>query len=131
MFDQRAAQNAARSVLAQAPVIEGGDGSQLAVPIKALVDAIVTTGNPDALIIPTYDPELAMAARYRLGQDTDEGGPGATMSMTAHAGTVAIAVHSGGHQVLAAGMVGADAMWLLGLAACSAAQASRDMKEGA
>lgn len=123
MFDQDAAQRAARDMLAAAPRIEGGDGTELVISIKDLVNAIVTAGNPDALVVPAYDPELA-DARYRLEQPTKDN-PGANMSIIPHDEAVALIVRDGDGTQLVAGFVGSDFAWHLGVALCSGAQETR------
>ena len=124
MFDQAAAQSAAAAVLASAPRIEGGSGTELAISVKELVTAIVTAGNPDALVIPAYDEALAPNSAYRIEPDT-EANPGATMGVQAHPGAVSMPVRAGDGTMLTAGMTGPDFAWNLGLALCAAAQEAR------
>lgn len=128
MFDQDAAQRAAREVLAAAPRIEGGDGTELVISIRSLVDAIVAAGNPDALVIPPYDPETAPDARFRIEQPTSDN-PGATVGIVVHPGAVALPVYSGDGKVLVSGFIGHEFAWHLGLALCSAAQESKSRSE--
>ena len=128
MFNQDAAQRAARDMLAEAPRIEGGDGTELVISIKDLVNAIMAAGNPDALAIPAYDPELALAARYRLEQPTDAN-PGAYLVPIAHKGAVGITIRNGADEILTSGLIGPEFIWHLGLALCSVAQESQRRSE--
>jgi hypothetical protein len=124
MFDQDAAQRAATEILASAPRLEGGDGTEIVIPIKALVEAIMAAGNPDGLIVPAYDEALAAEARYRIEQPTKDN-PGASMTILAHDEAVALVIRDGRGEQLSAGFVGPDFAWHLGLALCSASQETR------
>jgi hypothetical protein len=135
MLDLVAAAAAARKVLENAPVldtVDGGDGVTPIVSLTELAQAVLTAANPEALVIPPYDAALAQSARYRLAQDTENGPLGAKASITAHPGAVAVGIYSGEGKTLSAGLVGPDAVWLFGLACCSAAMDSeRQRREAA
>lgn len=128
MLDRAAAVTALRELLDAAPVIDVAGVQQPMYDLHALVNAVLTAANPDALVVPRYDPMLAQSARYRLEQDAH--GPGAKMSITAHPGAVAIAVHARDGNQLVAGMVAPDSVYLTGLAMCSAAEESLRLREG-
>jgi len=130
MLDRPAAIRAAREVLETSPVVEGVNDDQPIVDLAKLVDAVLAAANPDALIVPAYDPQLAQSARYRLEQDP-EGGRGARMSLFARPGAVSVAVVGHADQLVVAGMVGPDSAWHTGLAWCSASMESeRQRNEG-
>lgn len=138
MLDLAAGAAAARRVLEEAPTFDGGAGTPV-VHFPQLVQAILAAANPDALIIPAYDQQLAESARYRLEPDTENGQQGARMSVTAHPGTVAIGVYAerpnldqardgieqARPRVLTSGLISPDGVWHLGLALCSAAVEAR------
>lgn len=129
MLDRPAAIRAAREVLASSPVVEGVNDDQPIVDLAKLVDAVLAAANPDALIVPAYDAQLAQSARYRLEQDP-EGGRGARMSLIARPGAVSVAVVGHADQLVVAGLVGTDSAWHTGLAWCSTALESKRMHEG-
>lgn len=130
MLDRPAAIRAAREVLASSPVVEGVNDNQPIVDLAKLVDAVLAAANPDALIVPAYDAQLAQSARYRLEQDP-EGGRGARMSLLAHPNAVGIGVTVGpDYNVVVAGLVGTDSAWHTGLAWCSTALESKRLHEG-
>lgn len=112
-------------MLAAAPRIEGGTGTELALSVKDLVAAIVTAGNPDALHIPAYDQFLAPEARYRLEQPTAVGERGRTVSIVARPGVVELTTYGETGEPEAVGLISSEAAWQLGLATCSASQESR------
>ena len=125
MFDQAAAQRAAQRVIAAAPRIEGGDGSEYVVDVKKLVTEIVAAGQPESLVIPAYDDVTAASARYwiKLPSTTpDSADPGIYMIFLAHKGGVGAAVYSGDGQRICTGIIGPEFAWHLGMAACSASQ---------
>lgn len=128
MLDRAAAIAALRGLIDAAPVIDVAGVQEPMFDLNAMVNAVLTAANPDALVVPRYDPMLAQSARYRLEQDAN--GPGAKMSITAHPGAVALAVHSQSGDQLVAGMVAPDAVYLTGLAMCSAAEESLRLREG-
>jgi hypothetical protein len=129
MLDRPAAIRAAREVLESSPVVEGVNDDQPIVDLAKLVDAILAAANPDALIVPAYDEQLAQSARYRLEQDP-EGGRGAHLALMARPNAVAVGVTAGAENVLVAGLVGTDIAWHTGLAWCSAAMESKRLHEG-
>lgn len=120
MFDRDAAITAARHVLDTAPRVETPNGPEIAVNLANLVDKILAAGNPDALTVPPYDPELAKDALYRIAHTVDED-PGAQITVTARRGAVATGVWRGPEQFVGGVTIPATA-WHLGLAYCSAAQ---------
>lgn len=126
MFNQAAAQRVAAEIIAAAPTIEGGDGSELVVNIKELVDEIMKAGDPDGLVIPPYDPILGPDARYRLEQPNAVNEAGTTMGIVPLRGhAVSVTIYSGSKTPITAGMIAAERAYQLGLALCSAAQESQ------
>lgn len=129
MFNRAAAITALREFIDKAPVIDVDGVKEPMYDLNAMVDVVLASANPDALVIPRYDPMLAQSARYRLEQDTH--GPGAKLSITAHPRVVALAVFDRDGQPLVAGPVAPDSVYLTGLAMCSAAvEAMRFDREG-
>lgn len=131
MFNQAAAQRAAAEMLDAAPRIEGGDGSELVLSVKALVDAIMKAGNPDGLVVPPYDQALAPEARYRLEEPTKVNEEGTTLGIIALTGSVSVTVYSGKKVPITTGLVNPERVWLLSLALASAAQESQRLSSEA
>lgn len=133
MFDRPAGIAAARKVLEAAPVMEVAGAREPVVKLNELVDTVLAAVNPDALIIPAYDADLAQNARHRLSLDFEgQPGSGAHMSVTAHPGAVVIGVYAGpasDRKLLASGPTAVDAAWHLALALASAAIESKRLGE--
>lgn len=134
MFDQAAAQRAAQRVIAAAPRIEGGDGSEYVIDVKQLVTEIMIAGQPDAAVIPAYDHVTAASARFWIKLPSQLPGaadPGLYMVFLAHQGGVGVAIYTGDGEHVATGIIGAEFAWHLGMAACSASQEAKRLEDGA
>lgn len=132
MFDQAAAKRAAQQVIAAAPVIEGGAGNEIAINVKELVSEIVAAGNPDAAVIPAYDPVTAASARFWVKLPDKDGlneDPGVYMILLAHKGAVGVGLYTGDGEHVSTGIVGPEFAWHLGMAACSASQEAKRLEE--
>jgi hypothetical protein len=125
MLDRPAAITALRKLIDEAPMIDVAGVREPMFDLNAMVNAVLTAANPDALVVPRYDAMLAQSARYRLEQDS--AGPGAKLAITAHPRAVALAVYAPEGEQLVAGMVSPDSVYLTGLAMCSAAEESLRM----
>jgi hypothetical protein len=128
MLNRAAAIEAARKVINAAPTIEVGGVSEPVINLAELVDAVLSSANPDALVVPAYDAALAQGARFRLEQDTEET-RGAVLAILAHPGAVGYSVTRESEQ-LVSGLVAADTAWLTHMAGLSAAVHSKSLREG-
>lgn len=128
--DLRAAKQALHEALASAPRMKSPDGTEAAVDVAKAVDAVFRAGQPDALVPPRYDPVLAPDTWHRIAlPGPDQPGREICFIATAQGCEIWERVDSGEPHLV--GLVGADALDHLGLAACSTSIAQRRLREGA
>lgn len=126
-FNRAAMIEALQAQLESAPVIEGGTGTELALNLGAIVDAMLIAGNPDSLIVPPYDPLMAPDAWHRVAMPSPLS-TGTELRFEVTADGVSTSVRTNG-QVAYLGSAPHDSLWHGAMAMASAAIAARAQQE--